>query len=186
MEIIDVVDSHGRAIGQVPRDKAHREGLLHREVHVWLYTPRGELIWQQRSKTKETFAGFLDATVGGHISAGEDWLESAVRELEEETGLKVQPRQLKYIGEVRSSAFDKTSGLTNNVIRRLYALKFDGKLSDLVIEDGEISGFELWPIKKLFSLSDAEKSRFIPSLLEPQEMSIYRKILAETTLHSGH
>ena len=51
---LNVVNDSGEVIGFDTRDNIHNKGLLHREVHVWLVTPGGEIIFQHRSKTKDT------------------------------------------------------------------------------------------------------------------------------------
>ncbi len=173
---LDIIDEKGKIIGRAGRLEVHQKGLLHRESHVWLYTPKGELIWQLRSKTKETFPDKLDATIGGHVDVGMDYLNTAVKETREETGLKISPQALKHIGDTRVKIYDASTGLTNNVIRRNYVLRFEGKIKDLKIEEGEITGFEAWPIEKLLHLTEAEKKKFIPNLIDTGHLKMYQKI----------
>ena len=66
----------------------HRRGLLHRAVHVLLFNSRGEVFLQKRSMSKDTFPGAWDSSSSGHLSCGEDYDACAVRELQEEIGLK--------------------------------------------------------------------------------------------------
>lgn len=68
--MLDVVDKDGNILYQETRKKIHEEGLMHREVHVWLFTPNRELIFQHRSTNKDTYPGLLDASVGGHVEVG--------------------------------------------------------------------------------------------------------------------
>ncbi len=175
-DVLDIVDKNGKIIGQAPRLEVHQKGLLHREVHVWLYTPQGELIWQVRSPTKETFPGKLDASIGGHVDPGMDYLDSAIKEAEEEAGLKIKPKDLKHVTDIQISAFDPSTELTNNTIRRIYVLRYGGRVEDLKIEEGEATGFEAWPVAKLEKLSASEKGRFIPSLLNSECLTVYHRI----------
>lgn len=176
MELLDIIDEKDRVIGQAPRDKVHRKGLLHREVHVWFYTPGGQLIWQLRSKHKETFPGLLDATVGGHVSAGDDYLASALRETAEETGLNLSPGDLKLIATVRKDVIDEYTGLRNRTIRRVYAYRFNGNIKDLRVEPKEADGFELWSLQRLQHLPEEERRRFILNLLDHGELEMYKLI----------
>jgi len=176
MEILDIVDDNDKIIGQASINEAHEKGLRHREVHVWFYSPNGELIWQCRSKNKELYAGFLDATVGGHVSSGQIPLDAAIRETGEETGIEVGAKDLQLIRKVRSDSSDPSNGLVNNVFRYIYAYPFNGKLEDLRIEEGEISHFEIWKISSLVSLTKKQEERFIPILLNKESLSIYREI----------
>jgi isopentenyldiphosphate isomerase len=175
-DLLDLVDENENIIGQAERKTVHETGLLHREVHIWLYTPKGELVFQMRSPTKETYPNLLDASIGGHVDAGEEWLESAVKEAREEAGIDVKPRDLSFIEQHHVNVYDPVTKLTNNNLRNNYALPFNGNISDLKIEEGEITGFELWPIEKLFNLTKEEAKRFIPSLLEEESLQMYRKI----------
>ncbi|HXY18167.1 MAG TPA: NUDIX domain-containing protein [Candidatus Nitrosopolaris sp.] len=176
MEALDLVDESDQVIGRVPIDQAHKEGKLHREVHVWLYTPKAELIWQCRGASKPMFASLLDATVGGHVTSGQTYEEAAIRELAEETGVIADIKQLRFIKTIRSRIVDPRNGFINNVFLCVYALRYEGGLKDLKIEEGEISHFELWPIKKLFSLTEKEKQKFIPALLSERNLEIYKAI----------
>ena len=54
-----------------------------------------DLLLQKRSKEKDSFPGCYDISSAGHISAGDEPLETALRELEEELGIKAEPEQLK-------------------------------------------------------------------------------------------
>jgi len=93
-ELLDVLDDEGRAVGTAPRDRVHALGLPHRAVHVLVRDLRGRLLLQLRSSTKGTCPGMWDTSVGGHVGAGEDALESALRETAEELGVVVAPSAL--------------------------------------------------------------------------------------------
>src|SRR3989344_4431712 len=167
MGILNVVDEAGNIIGQDTRENIHKKGLLHREVHVWFYTPKGEIIFQLRGKNKDTFPDLLDATVGGHVELGNSYEETAIKEVFEETGIKLTNDNLRFVTKLRKRAKDSITGMTNNVIRVVYAFKYGGKVEDLKVEGKVAQGFEAWSIDKLINgLSNNEKKRFISSMLE--------------------
>ena len=85
---LSIIDESGKIIGERTREEIHTKGLLHKEIHVWLYTPKGEIIFQHREKDKDTYPNLLDATVGGHVEIGEDYDHAALKELQEETGIQ--------------------------------------------------------------------------------------------------
>ncbi|HEY6736512.1 MAG TPA: NUDIX domain-containing protein [Candidatus Saccharimonadia bacterium] len=93
-DLVDILDETGAVTSQAPRDAAHRDGLLHASVHVWFVTPDRQIIFQRRANDKDTYPGMLDATVGGHVDAGDEMLATALREVHEETGLTLQPSDL--------------------------------------------------------------------------------------------
>jgi len=53
-----------------------------------------EILMFKRSESKKKFPGYWSIP-GGHIDEGEDPLAAAIREVEEETGLRVTPDQMK-------------------------------------------------------------------------------------------
>ncbi len=104
-ERFDVCDELGRPTGEtVSRERAHREGIPHRTVHVWIARERGgrwEVLLQKRSRDKDSFPGLWDTSSAGHIQAGDEPLPSALRELEEELGLRASAEDLRPIGRCR-------------------------------------------------------------------------------------
>ena len=84
MELFDVIDSKGNPAGQiVSREKAHAEGIPHRTAHIWIIRKkegRVQILLQKRSQNKDSFPGKFDTSSAGHIQAGDEPLESALRE----------------------------------------------------------------------------------------------------------
>ncbi len=87
-EILEVLDRRHRLIGYASRGSVHRFGLRHRSVHVMVFDPAGRLYLQLRAAHKDRFPGHWDTSAAGHVSPGEDYAAAAVRELEEELGLR--------------------------------------------------------------------------------------------------
>ncbi len=86
-EIFDVVDQDDRVIGQAPRSEVHARNLLHRAASIFVFNARGELLVQLRSTTKDQYPSCFTSSASGHLEAGEDYAQSAQRELFEEVGL---------------------------------------------------------------------------------------------------
>ncbi|MCA9372170.1 NUDIX domain-containing protein [Candidatus Woesebacteria bacterium] len=93
-ELFVVVDEQNNIVGYKTRSECHNDpSLLHRSVHVAVVNSEGKILLQKRSMTKDLSPGWYCISVGGHVEKGEDDLTTAVRELEEELGIKdVQPR----------------------------------------------------------------------------------------------
>lgn len=104
MEYLDVCDEKGQpAGGIVSREKAHRDGIRHRTAHVWVIREekgRIQVLLQKRSANKESFPGMYDTSSAGHIPAGCEPLDSALRELREELGIEAVEGQLRYLGAI--------------------------------------------------------------------------------------
>ena len=60
----------------------------HLVAHVCLFNERGEMLIQQRSANKSTWANRWDLTVGGSALSGETSRDAAQRELREELGVE--------------------------------------------------------------------------------------------------
>jgi isopentenyldiphosphate isomerase len=95
-EIFDVVNECDEVIDRKPRSEVHARGLLHRAIHVLVFNSRGEIFLQKRSMKKDRQPGVWDSSSSGHVDSGENYDETAVRELREEIGLelKAPPQKL--------------------------------------------------------------------------------------------
>jgi isopentenyldiphosphate isomerase len=175
LEILEVVDENDNVIRLETRAKIHKEGLLHREIHIFFLTPKGEIIFQHRAKDKETYPDKLDATVGGHVEPNTSYEETAVKECKEETGVDVNINKLIFLAKLKRKSFDETTGLVNNTIRSQYAYLYEGLISDLQIEEGKAEGFEAWKIDNLSYLSENDKRRFIKLFLTEDMIKLYNK-----------
>ncbi len=143
--LLNIVDDKDEIVGEALRSVIHRQGLLHREVHVWYVTPSGGLIFQRRSASKETYPNFLDATAGGHVELGQSYEEAALAEVLEETGLVLKNDDLIELGKISLVNDDSERGLVNRVFRMIYAYRYSGKLEDLEIEAEDGAGFVVLP-----------------------------------------
>lgn len=95
-ELFEVVDREGNTIGLAARSVVHGDpSLLHKVVHVLVFSTRGELLLQKRSHRKDVAPGKWDTSVGGHVAPGEDLRSSAEREMREELG--VSPAGLEFL-----------------------------------------------------------------------------------------
>lgn len=164
--MLNIVNNEDKIAGQASREEVHRDGLLHREIHIYFVTPNRQIIFQHRAKNKETYPDLLDATVGGHVEIGDGYLDTAIKEAAEETGLKIDSQELIFINKTTNKSIDQSTGKINNAIRTSYLLIFDGDVSDLKIESNKGLGFELWSLDKLVNISDADSQRFIPYILD--------------------
>src|SRR3989337_1145688 len=102
VELVDVLRPDGTSAGQSkPKEEVHREGDWHRSVHVWIATPDRRLLLQRRPRLQENFPGMWDVSAAGHVSAGENPWDTAVREAAEELGVEIRPDELRHIATQR-------------------------------------------------------------------------------------
>lgn len=97
-ELLDLVNENDEVVGTVYKSVAHKDPkLFHREITIFIFNHKGETLLQQRSSKKKVDPLKWEVACAGHIGAGEDPLECANRELEEELGIK---SDLNFIGKV--------------------------------------------------------------------------------------
>src|SRR5712691_4639974 len=82
-ELLNVYDAEGRVVGAQPRSAAKSSGLAVGAVNILVLNEKGEVLLQRRPRDKEN-GGRWDKSVGGHVSAGEEFDATAVREAGEE------------------------------------------------------------------------------------------------------
>ena len=103
MELFDIIDENGNPTGKiVERSIAHAEGIPHRTAHIWIIRRRNEkteILLQKRSRNKDSFPGKFDTSSAGHIQAGDEPMESALRELKEELGIHAESADLQFAGK---------------------------------------------------------------------------------------
>jgi len=165
----EVVNENDEVIGLEDKETILEKGLLRRVIHIWFFTPNGEVIFQHRSPDKDIFPDVLDYAVGGKVEAGATYLDTAIAEALEETGVAVSAEELIPIEKFRFDFVDGKSGFRNNIFAMQYAYCYRGKLEDLVPEAGKILRFEAWPIDKLLNLTKEEEKKFIKEALESRE-----------------
>lgn len=90
VELVDIVDQNDRPLLVMPLTEAHRQSLFHRSVLVLVFDPAGKLYLQKRGPHKSLYPNRYDLSATGHVQAGESRLAAALRELEEELGLRAK------------------------------------------------------------------------------------------------
>jgi len=136
-ELIDIFDeSNDPTAIQKMKSEAHRDGLWHRAVHIWIYNQNGEILFQLRAKEKELYPNLWDISVAGHVSAGEDPSVSALREIKEEIGVEAIADDLQLF-----KVFKQQKSLRNyidNEFCYVYLFKYNGDISNLSLQDEEV------------------------------------------------
>lgn len=97
-ELFYWVDANDSELGSITRAEAH-DGThkIHRSIIVIITTKQGEMLLQQRSLQKDKEPGLWSCAVGGHLTYGQTYDQAALRETEEELGIKVKPKKLHKI-----------------------------------------------------------------------------------------
>lgn len=97
-EIVDLVDGNDQIIGEVRRGEAIKDPkLIHREVAVIIYDDQGRILLQQRSRKKVDNPLYWTISCAGWVTKGNDPLDEAHRELQEELGFDTKLEFFKKI-----------------------------------------------------------------------------------------
>lgn len=180
MELLDIVDENGIPTGKtVERTKAHAEGIRHRTSHVWIARDKNgilEVLLQKRSDDKDSYPGCYDISSAGHIPAGSDFIPSAIRELNEELGVKASPQDLFLCGQRRfefNSCFHGKR-FCDDQVSNVYVMMLDRDEKDFVLQKEEVSSVKWIGIDDcLQRIADDS----VPNCIFPEELEMVRKAL---------
>ncbi len=102
-EFIEIVDKNNRPLG-IKKEKlqAHLDGNWHRNTQIWVLNKKGEILVNQRSENQFQNPGQWASFFGGHLLLGESYFQGALREIEEELGLKIEKERLEK-GELKKN-----------------------------------------------------------------------------------
>ncbi len=95
-ENVDVIDEKDRITGQAPKAVVHRQGLRHRVAAVLLQGADGKYLIPTASRIKAEAGLLYSVPQPGMSCPGNLYVDSARRELQEETGVAAD--HLEYLG----------------------------------------------------------------------------------------
>ena len=155
MELIDVLTPDGAPTG-IRKSKAdvHRDGDWHRAAHVWIVTPDDKLLLQRRSHRKENHPGLWDVSAAGHVSAGETVIDAAVREVAEELGVNIEPRELEHIATTREQWVLNDGAYIDNEIHEIFVVRRDVRLDELTLQPEEVDTAILVTLRQVPTIDD--------------------------------
>jgi isopentenyldiphosphate isomerase len=144
-ELVTIVDERNKVVGAVPRQEMRAGRLLHRATYVLVFNSRGELYLQKRTASKDIFPSCYDVAAGGVVLSGESYEDGAVRELEEELGIKGVPLTQLF----DFSYQDKDV----RVWGAAYSCVYDG---EVVLQEEEIESGAFLPVDEVFRRAESE------------------------------
>ncbi|MCB0742557.1 MAG: NUDIX domain-containing protein [Ignavibacteriae bacterium] len=158
-EVIDIFNERMELIGTAPRKEAHKVGNWHKVFHCWVLTKDADgneyVVFQLRSKEKDTVPNSLDISAAGHLHSGETPAQG-LRELKEELGIKATEDNLKFLGvHVEVWCDEKT---INREFDYVYFLRNDLELHSYKVQPSEVIGLTKIKIEDGISLFTKEKN----------------------------
>ncbi len=119
-------------------------------VHLCIINSNNQMLIQQRTKDKNSWANLWDLSVGGHVVAGETSQQGIQRELLEELGLDMD------FSEIRPSlTMNFNSGFDD-----IYIIRQDVELSSLTLQESEVQAVEFATLDEILEMID--NHTFIP------------------------
>ncbi len=139
-EFLNLIDEEGHFLEtSKPRSLVHRDGDLHPAVHVWLIREKDMgvyILLQKRSADKMINPCCYDVSAAGHVPQGEEFRISAVRETEEELGIKLQENKLEFLSLHKSSY--NCGDIHDNEIRAVYLCREKIDADNLNLQKSEV------------------------------------------------
>jgi isopentenyldiphosphate isomerase len=131
VEFFDVLDKKGSKTGKTKeRGEPLEEGEYCRIVHVWIVNTNGEFLISKRTPSKKTDPDKWEPT-RGWVIAGEESAVAAVREVDEELGITLNPDKGILIKSYISS--------TNDAIADVWLFHYDAPICDIDFSPADIS-----------------------------------------------
>lgn len=184
MEYFDIYTPDGSPTGEtIERTIAHEKGILHAAVHIYIYRTKGdkcEILLQKRAADKDSFPSSWDTSCAGHVSAGDDFLTTAQRELSEELGIVAKSDEITFafdqLVEKKNVFYGKD--FIDREFNKVYLLNLDVPATSLSFQKEEISALK-WMDSALLLQELKNNNREYCIML-----STYEKIFS--LLHSSH
>lgn len=120
-ELMDLVDIKDNVIGTINRMDYRRllaDNLGYiRAADMFVLNSRGQIFTPVRTANKTIAPNGYDYSAGGHVSAGEDYITTIIREADEELNIDIREEDLELI--------KKTFSDKNRYYRCIYLLRSD-------------------------------------------------------------
>ena len=156
MEYFDILNEDGSKTGEIKeRSLVHKDGDLHGTAHIWILRSNNkgtfDLLLQKRSENKDSFPGCYDISSAGHIASGDDFKESAIRELGEELGINASDDELKFIGyhegKIESMFYGEV--FKNHELSAVYLFMRNVEINNMVLQKEEVESVKWFEINEL-------------------------------------
>ncbi len=158
-EYLDVLNDRGERTGIVKlRDKVHRDGDWHLSIHLWLACD-DQILVQKRSIKKESNPGRFDASVAGHVSAGEDVMLAARRECEEEIGVDISNEEIEELGVLKLCIKHPERGFVSNEFNYVLLSEI-ASIQEFTIDEEEVEQLLWMGIEEIFEKIERNNKQF--------------------------
>ena len=174
-EFLNIVDENDRLTSEcMPRSVVHRNGMLHPTVHIWFIRRRDmgvHVLLQKRSHEKDICPDCYDVSTAGHVTQGDEFKKTALKEIHEELGIDVPSNKLIFLG-MRHNHYE-CGEIQDNELVAVYIYKGDHiHHKELTLQESEVSEVCWAEIDELISLM---KHEHIDSCFAMEELDMIKK-----------
>ncbi|MCI8518766.1 MAG: NUDIX domain-containing protein [Clostridia bacterium] len=115
-------------------------------IIILLINSKGEILLQKRSPNKEKNPNLWDLSCAGHLNSRDSSISGAMRELEEELGIKSNEQNMKLIYTIRKSYMPK-EGFIENEIQDVYLYRADVDINNIKMQKEEVLEVKFIPFE---------------------------------------
>lgn len=151
---IIVVDENNDNPRAVSYPEAKQHGWIRRVSRVFLMDESRKILIQKRSKHISRPL-LLDTSAAGHVDEGEEYEETAIRELFEELGVKAEQHDLIELPTTKEQGF----------FSKNFILQVESTIS-ITIEPQEVDSYSWLTIEEIDTLVEQEFEKCMLSLVE--------------------
>ncbi len=150
MELWDIYDKNLNRTGKTFYEGIKlRDGEFGFNVHIIIKNRENRFLLQQRAFTKKYYPGQWDATCG-RVQAGENGIDAAIREVNEELGLNTSKGQYTLLYH---------DIYLNRVILDIYLLELDFSLDDCTIQKSEVEKINFYSFNEMIKILSSSKDK---------------------------
>ena len=170
-EIIDLVDTSNKIIGQISKNESHRLAKWHRTVNFILVDNKRKLIYfQDKGKSPDhNSEDFFVKLNGGHLLAGET-PEQGIRELEEELGINRIQGKIIPVG-INQTFVDFSEDYKIREFVYYFIVDVDDVQSKVNFLDGEVSSVICFNPEQALGLILGEREEITSTVFDGEKES---------------
>ena len=161
MEYFDILDENGNKTGETKlRKEVHRNGDWHKAVDIFIINDNNEILLQKRSAVKEAYPNMWTTSASGHLSAGDDSINAAIREIKEELGLTVTKEELRYLFTVKENKV--WNDIIDNEIVDVFLVNKNINIDDLKLQEEEVAEVKFFTYKEFEHMVVTDDKNLVP------------------------
>lgn len=141
------------------KDQLHKNGGYHRSVHILVEVFGGLFILQKKAKGTEN-EGKWSSAVSGHVRYNEDCEKAAIREMEEELGIKADLKDLDKIAKIGPSK------KTGNEFITIFTYLLDPEEEKLELDPKEVDEIAIDRLIDVIGDVEAHIDEYSPAFIE--------------------